>query len=66
MAQVGLEEFLRSHPFAEGMHPDALGVILGCCANAVYRPGEYIFREGEPPILELAQIEKIAAEWGIS
>jgi hypothetical protein len=25
-----------------------------------------IFREGEPPILELAQIEKIAAEWGIS
>jgi hypothetical protein len=23
-----------------------------------------IFREGEPPILDLAQIEKIAAEWG--
>jgi hypothetical protein len=24
-----------------------------------------IFREGEPSILELAQIEKIAAEWGM-
>jgi len=24
-----------------------------------------IFREGEPSILDLAQIEKIAAEWGI-
>ena len=24
-----------------------------------------IFREGEPSILDLAQIEKIAAEWGM-
>ncbi len=25
-----------------------------------------IFREGEPSVLDLAQIEKIATEWGIS
>jgi hypothetical protein len=25
-----------------------------------------IFRDGEPPVLDLTQIERLAAEWGIS
>jgi CRP/FNR family cyclic AMP-dependent transcriptional regulator len=48
MAQTGLESILTSHPFAEGMDPDALRTIVGCCGNAVFRPGDYIFRQGEP------------------
>ena len=27
--------------------------------------GATIFRDGEPPILDLPQIERLAAEWGI-
>ncbi|MFL5257428.1 MAG: cyclic nucleotide-binding domain-containing protein [Rhodopila sp.] len=44
---VGLEDILAHHPFAQGMDPEALNTIVGCCSNAVYRPGEYIFREGD-------------------
>jgi hypothetical protein len=29
------------------------------------QPRATIFREGEPSILDLAQIEQIAAEWGL-
>lgn len=45
---VGLDDILAHHPFAEGMDPDALRTISGCCSNAVYHPGDYIFREGDP------------------
>ncbi len=45
---VGLEDILARHPFAEDMDPDALRTISGCCSNAVYHPGDYIFREDEP------------------
>jgi CRP-like cAMP-binding protein len=44
---VGLEETLAHHPFAEDMDPEALRTIVGCCSNAVYHPGDVIFREGE-------------------
>ncbi len=45
---VGLEDTLAHHPFAEGMDPEALRTITGCASNAVYHPGDYIFREGDP------------------
>ena len=45
---VGLEDILANHPFAEDMAPEVLSTISGCCSNAVYHPGEFIFREGEP------------------
>ncbi|HEY0184701.1 MAG TPA: cyclic nucleotide-binding domain-containing protein [Rhodopila sp.] len=45
---VGLEDILANHPFAHDLPPDVLRTITGCCSNAVYHPGEYIFREGEP------------------
>lgn len=44
---VGLEDTLAAHPFAADMDPEALRTIVGCCSNAVYRPGDYLFREGE-------------------
>jgi CRP/FNR family transcriptional regulator, cyclic AMP receptor protein len=45
---VGLEDTLAHHPFAQDMNADVLSTIVGCCSNAVYHPGDYIFREGEP------------------
>ena len=45
---VGLEGSLSHHPFAQGMPADELATISGCCSNAVYHPGDYIFRENEP------------------
>ncbi len=45
---VGLQDILAQHPFAEGLPPEILATISGCCSNAVDHPGDYIFREGEP------------------
>ncbi|MBN8898412.1 MAG: cyclic nucleotide-binding domain-containing protein, partial [Rhodospirillales bacterium] len=45
---VGLEDTLAAHPFAADMDPDVLRTIAGCCSNAIYHPGDYLFREGEP------------------
>jgi CRP/FNR family cyclic AMP-dependent transcriptional regulator len=45
---VGLEGILARHPFAQGMPADELATVSGCCSNAVYRPGDYVFREGDP------------------
>ena len=44
---VDLEPTLAAHPFARDMDLATLRLIVGCCSNAVYKPGEYIFREGE-------------------
>jgi CRP-like cAMP-binding protein len=47
MVQIeGLGPTLAQHPFFAGMDPGALETVVGCCANAVFRPGHYIFREG--------------------
>jgi CRP/FNR family transcriptional regulator, cyclic AMP receptor protein len=40
---VGLEDTLAHHPFAQDMNADVLSTIVGCCSNAVYHPGDYIF-----------------------
>lgn len=45
---VGLQPLLASHPFFKDMDPGALEIVVGCCSNAVFRPGSYIFRQGEP------------------
>jgi CRP/FNR family cyclic AMP-dependent transcriptional regulator len=45
---VGLEGILSEHPFARDLPPEVLQTIAGCCSNAAYHPGDYIFREGEP------------------
>ena len=43
----GLQSLLASHPFFTDMDPAALEIVTGCASNAVFRPGSYIFRQGE-------------------
>ena len=43
-----IEEFLPEHPFFAGLGEDAIALVAGCAVNAHFRPGEYLFREGEP------------------
>ena len=47
MVQVeGLGRLLAEHPFFQDMPPDVRDVVVGCCANAHWRPGEFLFKEG--------------------
>lgn len=49
MVQVdGLGPLLAQHPFFMGMDPSALDIIVGCCANHVFKPGTFLYRQGEP------------------
>jgi CRP/FNR family transcriptional regulator, cyclic AMP receptor protein len=43
-----IEQYLPTHPFFAGLDDDALTLVTGCAVNAHLRPGEYLFREGEP------------------
>lgn len=44
----GLERILLQHPFFAGMQPAYRDLVNGCAANAVYKEGAYIYREGDP------------------
>ena len=44
----GLGPLVAEHPFFKGMDPAALEIIVGCCANEVFKPGAYLYRQGEP------------------
>lgn len=47
MAMVeGLERILREHPFFHGLPGPLSGLVSGCARNALFEPGEHIFREG--------------------
>jgi CRP/FNR family transcriptional regulator, cyclic AMP receptor protein len=39
---------LPEHPFFSGLDPAALELAAGCATTVRFRPGEYLFREGEP------------------
>lgn len=43
-----IEQYLPEHPFFAGLGPDALALVAGCAKNVSIRPGEFLFREGEP------------------
>ncbi len=43
-----LEPILREHPFLQGLEPRFMDLIVGCASNAVFKPDELIFREGQP------------------
>jgi CRP/FNR family cyclic AMP-dependent transcriptional regulator len=43
-----MADYLPSHPFFAGLDADALALVAGCAVNAHLRPGEHLFREGEP------------------
>jgi CRP/FNR family cyclic AMP-dependent transcriptional regulator len=42
-----LERILREHPFLHGMEDRHIKLIVGCASNAVFKAGEFVFREGE-------------------
>ena len=41
------EPILAEHPFFKDLPPPHLDTVVGCAANVVFEPGEFIFREGE-------------------
>lgn len=43
-----IAEYLPEHPFFAGLAADVLGLAAGCAVNVHFRPGAYLFREGEP------------------
>lgn len=47
MAIQGLETILRDHPMFRDFPEDFLATIAGCAKNMVFRPGQYLFHEGE-------------------
>ena len=42
-----LERVLREHPFLSGLSDDHFKLITGCASNVVFKPGEFLFREGD-------------------
>lgn len=42
-----LETILAEHPFFAGMNPRYMPLMTSCASNMRYKPGEYLFREGE-------------------
>jgi CRP-like cAMP-binding protein len=43
-----IAEYLPEHPFFAGLDPAALELAAGCAINVHFRPGEFLFHEGDP------------------
>jgi CRP-like cAMP-binding protein len=43
-----LKRVLSEHPFLSGMDKQYLELLVGCASNVAFKPGEFVFREGEP------------------
>lgn len=43
-----IAQYLPSHPFFLGLDDDALELMAGCATNTHFRPGTYLFHEGQP------------------
>ena len=41
------ETILGEHPFFKALSGPHLDTVVGCVANVVFQPGEFIFREGQ-------------------
>lgn len=42
-----LERILKEHPFLKDLEERHIQLITGCASNVVFKPEEFIFREGE-------------------
>ena len=42
-----LERILSEHPFLKDFEKQHLDLIVGCSSNVLFKPEEYLFREGE-------------------
>jgi len=43
-----IAQYLPEHPFFAGLDPPALELAAGCAVNVHFRPGEFLFHEGDP------------------
>lgn len=43
-----LRRILSDHPFLKGMNDKQLELLVGCASNVIFKPGEFIIREGQP------------------
>ena len=41
-----LERVLKAHPFCAGLADEHLATLVGCTRNLLFRPGEFLMREG--------------------
>ena len=48
MTIQSFESVLAEHPFFKDMPKPHLDTVIGCVANVVFQPGEFVFREGQP------------------
>jgi CRP-like cAMP-binding protein len=44
----GLERFVGEHPLFAGLPQPFVALAAGCARNVVFKPGEYLFRSGDP------------------
>jgi CRP/FNR family cyclic AMP-dependent transcriptional regulator len=57
------EKILAEHPFFKDLSSPHLDTVVGCVANVVFQPGEFIFREGQPAdLFFLVREGKVAVE----
>ena len=42
-----LQPVLREHPFCAGLATEHLATLVGCARNLLFRPGEFLMREGQ-------------------
>ncbi|MDP2774709.1 MAG: cyclic nucleotide-binding domain-containing protein [Nocardioides sp.] len=43
-----IAQYLPEHPFFAGLDPAALELAAGCAVHVHFRPGEFLFHEGDP------------------
>jgi CRP-like cAMP-binding protein len=42
-----LERLLKEHPFFADLNDEQIALLVGCAKNAVFKAGEFVFRDGE-------------------
>lgn len=42
-----LERYLKEQDFIQGLKEEHIQLMVGCAKNAVFKPGEFIFKEGQ-------------------
>ena len=43
-----IAEYLPHHPFFAGLDESVATLVAGCAVNVHFRPGQHLFREGQP------------------
>ena len=43
-----IKTIVQDHPFFQDMKPEHLEIIAGCASEVSFKPGQFLFHEGEP------------------